>query len=105
MTQNLEISRSKAWRRKQARRVATRIAEVTTWLSATVAKRKAERPAPVAAAKPHQAGKLTLMQRRRQHWSLDSELHEENHFLAPVPGAALVVEEETPASGSTLAVA
>lgn len=87
MTHLNEISRSKAWRRKQARRVSARVAQVASWLSATVAKRKADRPAPVAGAKEHRHGKLTMIQRRRQRWSLDHELRDENAALVPVPGA------------------
>lgn len=87
MAQKPEISRSKAWRRTQTRRVAARIAQASSWLSATVAKRKAERPAPVAGAKEHQHGKLTMIQRQRQRWTLEQELRDENAALAPVPGA------------------
>ena len=82
MIQNTQVGRSKAWRRGQSRRIRTKVAEATKWLSATLQKRKADRPAPVAGAKPHAHGKLTLIQRQRQAWRLDAEMREEFNGVA-----------------------
>jgi hypothetical protein len=48
----------------------TKIEETREWLGKTMQKRKADRPAPIAAIKPHKHGKLTRMQKMRQQMSL-----------------------------------
>lgn len=77
--------RNRAWRRKESRRIVQKIAHTATWLSDTVQKRKADRPAPVAGAKPHAHGKLTMFQHKRDAWRLNSELRDE---LRPQPSLA-----------------
>jgi hypothetical protein len=67
----------RAWRRKQARRVVLRIEETKSWLLNTVQKRKAERAAPVAGAKPHDHGKLTKMQEIRMQLSLNQQMRDD----------------------------
>ena len=69
--------RNRAWRRKEGRRIVQKIAHTASWLSETVQKRKADRPAPVPGAKPHAHGKLTLIQHKRDAWRLNSELRDE----------------------------
>ena len=69
--------RNRAWRRKEARRIVQKVAHTATWLSNTIQKRKADRPAPVPGAKPHAHGKLTAAQAKRDQWRLNTELREE----------------------------
>ena len=45
-----------------------------TWLLKTIQKRTAERPAPLAAAKPHEHGKLTRMQDLRLKLYLNQDM-------------------------------
>ena len=66
--------RSRAWRRKQSRRIVTKIESTKTWILNTVQKRKAERPAPLAEAKPHKHGKLTHIQELRLQLFLNQQL-------------------------------
>ena len=83
--------RNRAWRRKETRRIVQKVAHTAAWLSNTIQKRKADRPAPVPGAKPHTHGKLTLAQAKRDHWKLNTELREEltpQAELAPEPEAA-----------------
>ena len=69
--------RNRAWRRKEARRIVQRVKTTASWLSDTIQKRKADRPAPLAAAKPHAHGKLTMFQQKRDAWRLNTELRDE----------------------------
>ncbi|HLO98889.1 MAG TPA: hypothetical protein VK171_09875 [Fimbriimonas sp.] len=69
--------RTRAWRRKQSRRIVTKIENTKTWILKTVQKRKAERPAPLAEAKPHQHGKLTHIQEVRLQLFLNQQLQDE----------------------------
>ncbi len=70
-------TRTRAWRRKQTRRIVTKLALSADWLMRPLQKRKAERPAPLPGAKPHAPGKLTLAQERRQSWRLANDLGDE----------------------------
>ncbi len=70
--------RTRAWRRKQARRIVTKIESTKTWILNTVQKRKGERPAPLAEAKPHKHGKLTHMQDVRLQLFLNHQLVDES---------------------------
>jgi hypothetical protein len=73
--ENIEMKdRTRAWRRKQSRRIVTKIESTKTWILNTVQKRKAERPAPLAEAKPHKHGKLTHIQELRLQLSLNNQL-------------------------------
>ena len=77
--ENIEMKdRTRAWRRKQARRIVIKIESTKTWILNTVQKRKAERPAPLAAAKPHKHGKLTRMQDIRLQLHLNHEFADES---------------------------
>jgi hypothetical protein len=66
--------RTRAWRRKQSRRIVTKIENTKTWILNTVQKRKADRPAPLAEAKPHKHGKLTHIQELRLQLYLNHQL-------------------------------
>lgn len=66
--------RTRAWRRKQARRIVNKIEATKSWLLKPVQKRKAEKPAPVAGAKPHSHGKLTKIQETRLQLYLNGQL-------------------------------
>jgi hypothetical protein len=69
--------RSRAWRRKQARRVVAKIEATKSWLLKPIQKRKAEKPAPLAAAKPHEHGKLTRIQELRLQLYLNQQMLDE----------------------------
>jgi hypothetical protein len=69
--------RTRAWRRKQTRRIVTKIENTKTWILNTVQKRKADRPAPLAEAKPHKHGKLTRIQELRLQLYLNHEMADE----------------------------
>lgn len=70
-------SRTRAWRRTQTRRIVAKLKGSAEWLMRPIQKRKAERPAPLAAAKPHAPGKLTHVQDKRQTWRLANDLRDE----------------------------
>lgn len=69
--------RTRAWRRKQSRRIVSKIEGTKSWIMKTVQKRTAERPAPLAEAKPHQHGKLTRIQEVRLNLYLNHQLLDE----------------------------
>lgn len=69
--------RSRAWRRKQARRIVNKIESTKDFLLKPLQKRKAEKPAPVAGAKPHDHGKLTRIQELRLQLYLNQQLMDE----------------------------
>lgn len=66
--------RTRAWRRKQTRRIVNKIEKTKKWILNTVQKRTAERPAPLAEAKPHKHGKLTRIQEVRLQLYLNNQL-------------------------------
>ena len=66
--------RTRAWRRKQTRRIVSKIESTKTWILNTVQKRKADRPAPLAEAKPHKHGKLTRIQELRLQLYLTNQM-------------------------------
>ncbi len=66
--------RTRAWRRKQSRRIVTKIESTKTWILNTLQKRTADRPAPVADFKPHKHGKLTRIQELRLQLYLNQQL-------------------------------
>lgn len=66
--------RTRAWRRKQTRRIVNKIENTKKWILNTVQKRTAERPAPLAEAKPHKHGKLTRIQEVRLQLYLNHQL-------------------------------
>ncbi len=70
--------RSRAWRRKQTRRIINKIETTKKWILNTVQKRTADRPAPLAEAKPHKHGKLTHIQEARLQLYLNHQLLEDN---------------------------
>lgn len=94
--------RNRAWRRKETRRIVQKIAHTAAWLSNTIQKRKADRPAPVPGAKPHTQGKLTLAQAKRDQWRLNTELREE---LIPQPEPAIQPESAPQAEAAAQAAA
>ena len=69
--------RTRAWRRKQSRRIVNKIESTKKWILNTVQKRKADRPAPLAEAKPHKHGKLTKIQEVRLELYLNHQLLDE----------------------------
>ena len=69
--------RTRAWRRKQSRRIVTKIENTKTWIMNTVQKRTGERPAPLAEAKPHKHGKLTHIQDLRLEVYLSNQLSDD----------------------------
>ena len=66
--------RTRAWRRKQSRRIVTKIENTKAWILNTVQKRTGERPAPLAEAKPHKHGKLTRIQELRLQLYLNNQM-------------------------------
>ncbi len=69
--------RTRAWRRKQTRRVVAKIEGTKEWLLKTVQKRKADRPAPVAGAKEHKHGNLTKIQEARLQLYVNQQMLDE----------------------------
>ena len=70
-------NRTRAWRRKQTRRVVAKIEDTKVWLLKTVQKRKADRPAPVPGAKEHKHGNLTKIQELRLQVYVNQQLLDE----------------------------
>ena len=70
-------NRTRAWRRKQTRRVVAKIEDTKEWLLKTVQKRKADRPAPVPGAKEHKHGNLTKIQELRLQVYVNQQLLDE----------------------------
>ena len=77
MKAQTDSDRTRAWRRKQTRRVVAKLKASADWLMRPIQKRKADRPAPLAGAKPHAQGKLTRVQDERQTWRLANDLRDE----------------------------
>ncbi len=70
-------NRTRAWRRKQTRRVVAKIDDTKQWLLKTVQKRKADRPAPVPGAKEHKHGNLTKIQELKLQVYVNQQLLDE----------------------------
>lgn len=70
-------NRTRAWRRKQTRRVVAKIEDTKEWLLKTVQKRKADRPAPVPGAKEHKHGNLTKIQELKLQVYVNQQLLDE----------------------------
>lgn len=70
-------NRTRAWRRKQTRRVVAHVQETKQWLLKTVQKRKADRPAPVPGAKEHKHGNLTKIQELRLQVYVNQQMLDE----------------------------
>lgn len=69
--------RSRAWRRKQSRRIVNKIEQTKEWLLKPLQKRKADKPSPMPGAKPHAHGKLTKIQQLRLEMYLNSQMNDE----------------------------
>jgi|GEM_PF-5292952 len=71
------IDRSRASRRKTARRIVAKVKATKTWLSNTVdrmTERSVKRPTKITI--PHQPGKLTVAQELRMKWATRAEMED-----------------------------